>query len=164
MSFALSVESRSVFYVGDSFPVRKLQCFGRRMEILSCSLLVCRVVKLASILASLVVTKKMCCRSCVSSVGTVQLVVWQQLLASDHASSFLKAFVKSLQRILVRSDNKRSLLSLIERLTSNLMGVELVMMTSPEGDHQANGLAEVGVRDQGSNENLEEGATTWQLN
>ena len=26
-------------------------------------------------------------------------------------------------------------------------GVELVLMTSPEGDHQANGLAEVGVRE-----------------
>ena len=30
-------------------------------------------------------------------------------------------------------------------MTSNLAGVELVLMTSPEGDHQANGLAEVGV-------------------
>ena len=32
------------------------------------------------------------------------------------------------------SDNERSLLNLIERVTSNLTGVELVMMTSPEGD------------------------------
>ena len=39
------------------------------------------------------------------------------------------------------------LLSLIERVTSNLTGVELVLMTSPEGDHAANGLAEVGVRE-----------------
>ena len=45
----------------------------------------------------------------------------------------------------MRSDNERSLLSLIERVTSNLTGVELVLMTSPEGDHQASGLAEVGV-------------------
>ena len=101
-------------------------------------------LKLASIMASLVVTKKMCCRSCVSSVGTVQHVVW-----SDYASSFLTAFIKSLgfKRLLVRSDNERSLSSLIERVTSNLTGVELVLMTSPEGDHQANGLAEVGVRE-----------------
>ena len=69
--------------------------------------------------------------------------------ASDYARSFLTAFIKSLgfKRILVRSDSERSLLSLIESVTSNLTGVELVMMTSPEGDHQANGLAEVGVRE-----------------
>ena len=62
--------------------------------------------------------------------------------ASDYASSFLTAFIKSLgfKRILVISDNERSLLSLIERL-------ELVQMTSPEGDHAANGVAEVGVRE-----------------
>ena len=47
----------------------------------------------------------------------------------------------------MRSDNERPLLSLIERVTCNLTGVELVLMTSPEGDHQANGLAEVGVRE-----------------
>ena len=67
--------------------------------------------------------------------------------ASDYASSFLTAFIKSLgfKRVLVRSDNERSLLSLIERVTCNLTGVELVLMTSPEGDHQTNGFAEVGV-------------------
>ena len=47
----------------------------------------------------------------------------------------------------MRSDNERSLLSLIERVMNNLAGVELVQMASPEGDHQANGLAEVGVRE-----------------
>ena len=46
-----------------------------------------------------------------------------------------------------RSDNERSLLSLIERVMNNLTGVELVLTTSPEGDHAANGLAEVGVRE-----------------
>ena len=89
----------------------------------------------------------MCCRSCVSNVGTVQLV--DRKGASDYASSFLTAFIKSLgfKRMLVRSDNERSLLTLIERVTSNLTGVELLLMTSPEGDHQANGLAGVGVRE-----------------
>ena len=69
--------------------------------------------------------------------------------ASDYESSFLTAFIKSLgfKRILVRSDNERSLLSLIERVTCNLTDVELVLMTSPEGDHAENGLAEVGVRE-----------------
>ena len=42
------------------------------------------------------------------------------------------------KKILARSDNERSLLS-------NLTDVELVLMTSPEEDHQENGLAEVGV-------------------
>ena len=32
-------------------------------------------------------------------------------------------------------------------MTCNLTGVQLVLMTSPEGDHQANGLAEIGVRE-----------------
>ena len=36
-------------------------------------------------------------------------------------------------RILVRSDNELSLLSLIERVMNNLTGVELVQMTSPQG-------------------------------
>ena len=55
----------------------------------------------------------------------------------------MTAFIKNLgfKRVLVRSDTERSLLSLIERVTCNLTGVELVLMTSPEG------LAEVGVRE-----------------
>ena len=87
------------------------------------------------------------CRN--SSTGCVGATVVDRKGASDYASSFLTAFTKSLgfKRILVRSDNERSLLSLIERVTCNLTGVELVLMTSPEGDHQANGLAEVGVRE-----------------
>ena len=87
------------------------------------------------------------CRN--SSTGCVGATVVDKKGASDYASSFLTAFIKSLgfKRILVRSDNERSLLSLIERVTCNLTGVELVLMTSPEGDHQANGLAEVGVRE-----------------
>ena len=68
--------------------------------------------------------------------------------ATDYASSFLTAFIKSVgfKRILVRSDNDRYFLSLVESAMNNLTGVELVQMTSPEGDHAANGLAEVGVR------------------
>ena len=47
----------------------------------------------------------------------------------------------------MRSDNERSLLRLIERVPHNLPGAELELMTSPESDHAANGLAEVGVRE-----------------
>ena len=87
------------------------------------------------------------CRN--SSTGCSGATVVDRKGASDYVSSFLTAFIKSLgfKRILVRSDNGRSLLSLIERVMSNVTGVELVHMTSPEGDHAANGLAVVGVRE-----------------
>ena len=85
------------------------------------------------------------CRN--SSTGCVGATVVDRKGASDYASSFLTAFIKSLgfRRILVRYDTERSLLSLIERVTCNLTGVELVLMTSPEGDHAVDGIAEVGV-------------------
>ena len=87
------------------------------------------------------------CRN--NSTGCLGATVVDRKGASDYATSFLPAFIKSsgFKRILVRSDNERSLLSLIERVMSKLTGVELVLMTSPEGDHAANGLAEVGVRE-----------------
>ena len=69
--------------------------------------------KSASAMASLVVTKKMCCRSCVSSVETVQLDALERQLLTGRERQIM----------------------------------QLVLMTSPEGDHQANGLAEVGVRE-----------------
>ena len=76
------------------------------------------------------------CLKCLnSSTGCMGATVVDRKGASDYASSFLTAFIKSLgfKRIPVRSDNERSLLSLIERVTSSLTGVELVLMTSPEG-------------------------------
>ena len=36
------------------------------------------------------VTKKMCCRSCVSSVGTVQLVVWEQQLLTGRERQIMR--------------------------------------------------------------------------
>ena len=98
--------------------------------------------KLASTMASLVVTEKMCCQSCVSNVGTVQPDAWvRQLLTGRVRQTVRVRFwlhssrVRGLKRILVRSDNERSSLSLIERVRNDLTGVELVQMTSPEGDH-----------------------------
>ena len=86
------------------------------------------------------------CRN--SSTGCVGARVVVRKGASDYASSCLTAFINSFgfKKFLVRSDNERSLLSLIERVTCNLTDVELVLMMSPEGDHQANDLAEVDVR------------------
>ena len=47
-------------------------------------------LKLASIMASLVVTKKMCCRSCVSNVGTIQLVVCEQQLLTGRERQIMR--------------------------------------------------------------------------
>ena len=102
---------------------------------------------LASTMASLVVTEKMCCRSCLSNAETVQPDAWQQQLLTGKARQ--TTFITSLgfKRILVRSDNERSLLSLASRVSNCLPGVQLVLMTSLDGDHAANGLAEVGVEE-----------------
>ena len=68
------------------------------------------------------------------STGCMGATVVDRKGASEYASSFLTAFIKSpgFKTILVRSDNERSLLSLIERVTCNLTGVVLVLMTSPK--------------------------------
>ena len=79
------------------------------------------------------------CRN--SSTGCVGAAVVDGKGASDYASSFLTAFIKSLgfKRIQVRSDNERSLLSVIERVMNNLTGVALVQVTSPEGKRPRGG-------------------------
>ena len=83
------------------------------------------------------------------STGCVGAIFFDRKGASDYAISVLTVFIKSLgfNGILVSSDNDRSLLSLMERVTRKLTGVELVMMFSPKGDYQANGFAVVGVRE-----------------
>ena len=83
------------------------------------------------------------CRN--SSTGCLGATVVDKKGASNSASSFLHEL--GFKSVLVRSDNERSLSSLIERVTSNLTGVELELMTSPESDHAAHGLAEVAVRE-----------------
>ena len=47
-------------------------------------------LKLVLIMASLVATKKMCCRSCVSSVGIVQLVVCEQQLLTRRERQIMR--------------------------------------------------------------------------
>ena len=77
------------------------------------------------------------CRN--SSTGCLGATVVDRKGASDYASSFLTAFIKSL--------SVNVTVSLIQYVSTNLLGVALVLMTSPEGDHAASGLAEVGVRE-----------------
>ena len=45
------------------------------------------------------------------------------------------------------SDNERALLAFLRAAAASLEGVEVIEQASPEGDHAANGLAEVGVRE-----------------
>ena len=49
--------------------------------------------------------------------------------------------------LLLRSDNERALLAFLRAAGASLEGVEVTEQASPEGDHAANGLAEVGVRE-----------------
>ena len=48
---------------------------------------------------------------------------------------------------LLRSDNERVLLAFLRAAAASLEVVEVIEQASPEGDHAANGLAEVGVRE-----------------
>ena len=48
---------------------------------------------------------------------------------------------------MLRSDNERALLAFLRAAAASLESVEVIEQASPEGDHAANGLAEVGVRE-----------------
>ena len=50
-------------------------------------------------------------------------------------------------RLLLRPDNERALIAFLRAAAAGLEGVEVIERASPEGDHAANGLAEVGVRE-----------------
>ena len=66
-----------------------------------------------------------------------------------YALSFIVGWLRGLgwKRIVMRSDNERALLSLLRAAAMSLEGVEVVEQACPEGDHAANGLAEVAVRE-----------------
>jgi len=68
---------------------------------------------------------------------------------NDYAVRFLVAWVRGLghKRIVCRSDNERSLLALLQKVSACMPEVEIIPKTSPEGDHSANGLAEIRVRE-----------------
>ena len=68
---------------------------------------------------------------------------------SQYAVAYLVGWLRSLghKRIVARSDNERSLLKLLEVCSDNVPGIEWIPKTCPEGDSQANGGAEVAVRE-----------------
>ena len=65
------------------------------------------------------------------------------------ALAFFTGWLRGLgwKRLLLRSDNDRALSAFLRVAPASLEGVEVIEQASPEGDHAANGLAEVGVRE-----------------
>ena len=66
-----------------------------------------------------------------------------------YALAFFTGWLRGLgwKRLLLRSDNERALLAFLRAAAASLESVEVIEQASPEGDHAANGLAEVGVRE-----------------
>ena len=65
-----------------------------------------------------------------------------------YALAFFTGWLRGLGwKRLLRSDNERALLAFLRAAAASLEGVEVMEQASPEGDHAADGLAEVGVRE-----------------
>ena len=66
-----------------------------------------------------------------------------------HALALFTGWLRALgwKRLLLRSDNERALLAFLRGAAAGLEGVEVIEPASPEGDHAANVLAVVGVRE-----------------
>ena len=66
-----------------------------------------------------------------------------------HALAFFAGGLRGLgwKRLLLGCDNERALLAFLIAAAASLEGVEVIEQASPEGDHAANGLTEVGVRE-----------------
>ena len=64
-------------------------------------------------------------------------------------SAFFTGCLRGLgwKRLLLRSDNERALLAFLRAAAAGLEGVEVIEQASPETDHEANELADVGVRE-----------------
>ena len=66
-----------------------------------------------------------------------------------YALAFFAGWLRGLgwKRLLLRSGNDRALLAFLRAAAASLEGFEVIEQASPEGEHAANGLAEVGVRE-----------------
>ena len=64
-----------------------------------------------------------------------------------YAQAFFTGWLRGLgwKRLLLRSNKERALRAFLRPAVSILEGVEVIEQASPEGDHEAIGLAEVGV-------------------
>ena len=66
-----------------------------------------------------------------------------------YVLAFFTGWLRGLgwKRLLLRSDNEWALLAFLRAAAACLEGDEVIEQASPEGDHPANGLAEVGARE-----------------
>ena len=64
-------------------------------------------------------------------------------------SRFFTGWLRGLgwKRLLLRSDTERALFAFLRAAAASLEGVVVIEQAIPEGDHAANGFAEVGVRE-----------------
>ena len=62
-----------------------------------------------------------------------------------HVLAFFVGWLRGLgwKPLLLRPDNERALLAFLRAAAASLEAVEVIEQASPEGDHAANGLAEV---------------------
>ena len=67
----------------------------------------------------------------------------------DYAVNFLINCLKETgyQRLILKSDNENSIKALKEKVKAEVQGIEVILNEGPTGDKQANGLAEVAVRE-----------------
>ena len=67
----------------------------------------------------------------------------------DYAVNFLINCLKETgyQRLVLKSDNENSIKALKEKVKAEVQGIEVILNDGPTGDKQANGLAEVAVRE-----------------
>ncbi len=68
---------------------------------------------------------------------------------NNYATAYVAGWIKGLgySKIVARSDNEPSILALLSDVRASLPEVTWIPKASTEGDHQQNGLAEVGVRE-----------------
>eukprot|EP00959_Pyramimonas_sp_CCMP1952_P170554 3564075-Pyramimonas_sp.AAC.1 len=66
-----------------------------------------------------------------------------------YAVAFMVGFVRDLgyRRLILKCDNEAPTMALQKKVEESVVGVEIVPQGPPEGDHRANGLAEMAVRE-----------------
>ena len=87
-----------------------------------------------------------CMCACTGCLAATQVLV---NCFNDYALAFFTGWLRGLgwKRLLLRSDNERALSVFLSAAAASLESVEVIEQESPQCDHAANGLAEVGVRE-----------------
>eukprot|EP00971_Amphidinium_carterae_P055647 1097198-Amphidinium_carterae.1 len=84
-----------------------------------------------------------------SRTGLVAATALKAKGQNDHAVKWLCGLLRRLgyKRVFLQSDGEPAIVALKHAATVQMDGVEVVCQESPPGDHQANGAAEVTVRE-----------------